>query len=318
MDSVSEGSIPVSDIEHSPEYQALLVAAAGKPERSMGESVIPAEPPNWTDVKNRALALITDPPHLAVLIQLVKSRTNVDGFTGFGESLKLIVDHLSSSWDDVHPLADQDDPDDPFYERVNLLRELSDEPAFIDAIYRAPLVSARAIGTFSRRDIEISSGKIPASEEELARCQEGLVRGAFAETDPDDLRATHAACVDIQSMCDSIKSLFDERAGDHGLLFTALQSKVAECQTQLEDYGAAILAALESESPEPAEELAAPASDTAEPVGAQTAGGATLTDRESVCATLDQIIVYYQRYEPSSPVPVLIQRARDMAAKSFF
>jgi len=33
---------------------------------------------------------------------------------------------------------------------------------------------------------------------------------------------------------------------------------------------------------------------------------------------LDKILAYYQRHEPSSPVPMLIERAKRLAPKSFY
>ena len=33
---------------------------------------------------------------------------------------------------------------------------------------------------------------------------------------------------------------------------------------------------------------------------------------------LDKILAYYQRHEPSSPVPMLLERAKRLTPKSFF
>jgi type VI secretion system protein ImpA len=33
---------------------------------------------------------------------------------------------------------------------------------------------------------------------------------------------------------------------------------------------------------------------------------------------LDKILAYYQRHEPSSPVPMLIERSKRLAPKSFY
>ena len=39
--------------------------------------------------------------------------------------------------------------------------------------------------------------------------------------------------------------------------------------------------------------------------------------REDVLAALDRILKYYNRYEPSSPLPLLLRRAKRLATKSF-
>ena len=43
----------------------------------------------------------------------------------------------------------------------------------------------------------------------------------------------------------------------------------------------------------------------------------TIRNRDDVVAMLDKICGYYERYEPSSPLPLLLQRCRKLAALSF-
>ena len=42
------------DLEYDPAFQAMLEAAAGKPERQYGDNIYPAEPPDWPTVHARA------------------------------------------------------------------------------------------------------------------------------------------------------------------------------------------------------------------------------------------------------------------------
>ncbi|MBN3807358.1 type VI secretion system protein TssA, partial [Paraburkholderia sp. Ac-20336] len=42
-----------------------------------------------------------------------------------------------------------------------------------------------------------------------------------------------------------------------------------------------------------------------------------ITDRQDVIRVLDKICAYYERHEPSSPVPLLLLRARRLVDKSF-
>jgi len=313
-------STSAADVENSPEYQALLVAAAGKPERSMGDSVIPAEPPVWSDVRKIARNLLTDPPHLSVLVHLAKAGMYLDGFKGLNESMLQLQSELSNKWEDVVPLADADDPDDPFYERVNYLRELADDPTFLASVQKIPLVEVRGLGGFSSRDIDIAAGKITGTEEDQARCQEGLIRGAFAEIDNAVLVETLEQITAVGSSCNELGALFDERAGSgHGLSFGALQQQVDICLKRVQEYGAANLesasSAIETATESPGSSMPGEPAPLLVSTATNPAG---LPDRPTVCASFDQIIHYYQEKEPSSPVPVLAQRARDMVTKSFF
>ncbi len=296
----------------------MLVAAAGKPERSMGDSVIPAEPPVWSDVKKIAAELLTDPPHISVLVHLVKASAFVEGFPGMHQAVGLLRDKLEQGWAEVLPVADPDDPDDPYYERVNYLREISEDPGFVSSLQRIPLVDVRGLGAFSLRDIYLSAGKITGSEEELSRCQDGLIRGAFEEVERDLLIQTVEALNGINSLCASLETQFDQQAGaEHGLSFSALSQQIGDCLDQLKTYAGS---RIESEPAEFAnnESVALESGQTlAEVVPPQTSGAA-LPDRQAVCQSFDQIILFYQHNEPSSPVPILAQRARDMVTKSFF
>jgi type VI secretion system protein ImpA len=42
-----------------------------------------------------------------------------------------------------------------------------------------------------------------------------------------------------------------------------------------------------------------------------------ITSRDDVIRALDKVCAYYKRFEPSSPVPLLVQRARRLVKKEF-
>ena len=149
----------MEEFESTPEFQAMIVAATGKPERSMGDSVIPAEPPQWNEVRSLARnQLATVDNHLALHVHLIKAEANLTGFSGFQKTLQATLQLIRERWDDLYPVPDLEDPEDMYYARVNLLHELSEQPAFLDSIHRLPLVSVRGIGEFSARDMDISAG----------------------------------------------------------------------------------------------------------------------------------------------------------------
>jgi len=50
--------------------------------------------------------------------------------------------------------------------------------------------------------------------------------------------------------------------------------------------------------------------------GGQAISG-EIRSREDVLRTIDKICEYYERYEPSSPLPMLLKRAKRLATKSF-
>jgi type VI secretion system protein ImpA len=57
----------------------------------------------------------------------------------------------------------------------------------------------------------------------------------------------------------------------------------------------------------------------AAPAGAVPAagGGGDVTSRADVARTLDRLCEYYRVHEPSSPIPLLLQRAKRLVDKDF-
>ncbi|MFK7996677.1 MAG: ImpA family type VI secretion system protein, partial [Granulosicoccus sp.] len=316
----TSASVIATEIESSAEFQALLVAAAGKPERSMGESVIPAEPPVWTDVRRRAKELLLEPVHVSVIVHLIKADAHVGGFTAMRESLQLLQDRLTGSWDSMLPVADPDDADDPFYERVNYLREVAEDPTFVNSLKSVQLVNVRGLGSFSARDIDIANGQLSASEEEQARCQEGLIRAAFEQVDESTLQDVAASLADTMHLTIGVEKYFDENAGsEHGLSFAPMRKLLEGIDEKFRAYaGSRLEASEQSVDVVESSEGTNPTELVNDVKGSSVGSGSKLGDRQSVTDALDQIIGYYQNHEPSSPVPILAQRGRDMVTKSFF
>lgn len=309
----------MEDFESLPEFQALVVAAAEKPERSMGNSVIPAEPPQWGEVRTLARNLAKSAPdQLALHIYLIQAETNVNGFAGFHQSLQSALELLQNQWDSLYPAPDLDDPDDMYYARVNLMNELSEQPVFLDAVHRLVLVSVRGIGDFSTRDIDISVGGIQGSDEEQARCQEGLIRGAFAETDKSELLKLSEILNTLPTMCSTIEALFADKTGQAGVLsLDRLCGRLEACRTRFNEYAGEYLAESITDTDTVVDGLS---NVDGIPTEARSAmlKASSLGDRAMVLASFDAVLKYYQDHEPSSPVRVLTYRAREFVEKSFF
>ena len=61
------------DLEGSPDFQALVIAATGRPETEINGHVTPAEEPDWGDVRERATALFGKTKDLQVAILLTEA-----------------------------------------------------------------------------------------------------------------------------------------------------------------------------------------------------------------------------------------------------
>jgi type VI secretion system protein ImpA len=295
-----------SNIEYDPAFGELERVARGTPERVMGDQTIAAEEPDWQDVRERSLALLQRTKDLRVAVQLLHAALKTGGLPVFAEGIALIRRFLGDYWDSVHPQLDKDDGDDPTL-RMNSLLVLNDRGGVVASLSRCPLVSSRALGRISLRDVRVASGEIsPHDEEESGRVDPALIAAAFLDGDFDELQANaqavEAALADLKAMNAHLLDKVGSQAPDLGALtneLTAVRRVLAEQMgrrtgTPVDDAEGAPAAA------------DAPASVPGE-----------IRSREDVIRAIDRICDYFQRNEPSSPVPLLLRRARRLVAKDF-
>jgi len=289
----------------------------------MGDSVIPAEPPQWKEVGRLAAELSGgEHHHLTVLTLQARANTNTNGFAGMQTALQVIQSTISSHWDTLMPLPDEDDPDDPYYARVNLLHELSEQPSFLDEVSRIPLISVRGIGEFSARDVAISRAQLEGSEEERERCQEALIRGAFQETESKALADALDQITGAAQCVKSIEADFQRQSnGTGGLSLAGLTDKVNECAEAYRYFAEEFIASAVAESANEATDTGAISASSEEAVQTATpvaVAQGSLTTREAVLNAFSQISHYYRQHEPSSPVMYLSMRGNSLVSKSFF
>lgn len=307
------------DLEYDADFLAMQQAAQGRPERAMGDQVIPAEEPNWKAVRQLAQALSARTKDLRVVVPLCRALLHTDGFRGLQKGLGLLGDLCARYWPDLYPQLDAEDDGDPTM-RVNCLLSLCGPATMLKSVREAPLVRARVAGSFSLRDTEVAAGRQPPPLDGPAPSAE-LIRAAFQEVPLADLQADAAAVQEAQRHLDLLARLLDDRLGgrapDLQPLGDALAAVAAEYARQLEARGAAAPQMGGSGGTDGAN--GGSSAGAAGPAGRSSTPGASMhiQSREDVIVWIDRMCEFYRRTEPSSPVPILLQRARNLVNKSF-
>jgi len=312
----------------------MRVAAAGRPERSMGTAVIPAEPPRWAEVRAHAAELDPAATHLEMLLTLARAALALDGFPGLADALGSLSAQLDERWSALWPVADEDDPDEPWYARANLLADFTADDAFARASLATPLVDVRGIGTFSARDLDVADGLVDADDEERARCQGGLVDGAFAEAPLESLTSTRDALDAAIAACGRAAAALDREIGAGGGVPMAELGKhldgvrarfVERAGTRLEadasasdGTGDAHPGVGDATAVADAHDVARLPSGASAPASSAAAAVPTLADHQAIRATLADVLGYYRRHEPGSPVAVLVARSLELVGSGFF
>ncbi|MDC7816726.1 type VI secretion system protein TssA [Pseudomonas sp. BLCC-B112] len=297
------------DLEYDAEFLHLERAAQGQPERSMGDSILPAEPPDWRSVQQQSLDLLARSKDLRITHFLLQSTLALEGLPGLATSLDLINGLLRDYWAELHPRLDADDDNDPTV-RINALAGLAADST-IGLLREAILTRSRTFGPVSVRAALNAAGLQHFSGESLGSDH---LAGALQDSDPEHLEAIRHALSSARSAAESIEKQVSEQVGSaSGVDLSALKQPLRLALQVLGQH-----APQTSESPvdEPAE---APANEAGNaPVApAATRISGEINSREDVLHSLDRLLAYYSRHEPSSPLPVLLNRAKNLVNADF-
>jgi len=304
-----------ADLEYDPAFLELERLSESKPEQQMGSTIVPAQEPDWKEVANRALPLFGKTKDLRIALKVTRALMHTEGLAGFASGLTLVRGIVENFWDGFYPKLDPEDGNDPTF-RVNILMGLCDGPMFIDRLRLVPLVSARSFGRFSLRDMAIASGEIPpaAGAEPPATSS---IDGAFNECPVPELQTTadvlHAAQESLKAIEGFVADKVGASSGTNFLnLANLLRSAEKILATQLARRGVGVEAAAGHVSS--VEGGSAPA-----PGATRTGPSLTgeINSRDDVIRVLDKICAYYERVEPSSPIPILLQRSKRLVSASF-
>jgi type VI secretion system protein ImpA len=253
------------------------------------------QPPRWLEVQKEALQLAARTKHLHLAVVLADCGLTLEGFSGFNEGLRLIRIWCENYWDNLYPLE----------VRHTLVDSLS-YPRFLTKPRRIALAKGPG-GTFSFEDYENALEDERSDNSEAAN-QARLVLGTF-QTHPRDQHAANL-CVIEQALENvrAIESIFEDRLPDE-------PANLMDLRDLLNRMAEAIrpMTTEPSSDTEEASEVegAMPAG-----VGRQAISG-SINTRQQASEQLESIARYFEKNEPSSPLPYLLRRARRCIGMSF-
>ena len=299
-------------MEYEPEFGTLERTAKRVPQQESGGAKIEAVEPDWRSVREESLALFERTRDFRVAVHLTKALTRIDGYSGLRDGLNLIHRLGTEQWDSVHPRLDEDDGDSTL--RCNAVQDLVNREGdgLLQAVLDAPFVSAKIAGRFALRDLKVISGDLPQKgDDDRPAPQRSLIDAAVREVEGDEVQVVADHVAECAAAVSSIQECFVAQVG-------------AVDAPDLDELGALI----DETGKFLAKQLAslglgeAPADDGSDRVGAVVGGGGQsisgeVRSRDDVVRMLDKICGYYGQAEPSSPVPMLLLRARSLVDKGF-
>lgn len=323
--SVEQLFLPVSGdspcgerIQSSQNLSALLIdleaAKQGDADRQSfsgkGTSVVEQSGPDWKSVKDIALRLCQHSRDLQVVSYLCMALLHTEGVSGFSNGLRLIHELLVRFWGCIHPELDPDEPpEEAALERSNILLELG-HANLVAMLRKHALVTSKLVGGFSLNDIQAAySDSPPPSAPKRTQ-----VEGVFAEVGLDATKVLCAAVTAASAHLQGIQDVFKQNAGPTSFPdFSKLTATLREIHSILDKKVRELSPIGEQQQSSVEEEVGVVVSDT-QPVVFSTG---QITNRADVTKAIEKVCEYYKTYEPGSPVPLLLERAKRLVNKEF-
>ncbi|MGD9369114.1 MAG: type VI secretion system protein TssA [Desulfobacteraceae bacterium] len=333
------------DISYDAVFLELERIAEGTAETQVGDYIQEGVEPDWKKICQLSLDLLERSRDLRLIIYLTAAMLRLEGISGLSNGLALLRALVEQHWDHLFPQLDPEDDNDPL-ERMNIIGSLSppatvmnDPMKFIPQLMGLPLCKPEdaRLPHMSLRHILLASGEIAPSETEEGDVPSmQLIDAAFEQTDLVTLKTTDRVigdCLEHLSVLDQVLTDYVgvSAAPNFNRLDRVLKQMRSKTAMYLErrGYPSSDRSSLNQTEAKTQNQLDMDTPNSKEPPmdtenqsdsglgsrGQQLSG--SITSNQEVLKALDMILAYYQQSEPSSPVPLLIKRAKRLVGKSF-
>ena len=257
--------------------------------------------PDWREIRDRSLEVLAQSRDLRVLAHLAAAGLHTDGLGAFGQTLEAAKTWLGTWWEAAYPRIDED-----AILRRNALNCLADRVAIVDGLRRAPLLVHRQLGIYSIRDIEIAQGHLTPAPEEQPRDASQL-DALLAALETESLQSVAGQVSAAIANFRAIEATMREHGGSEAAPdFSGPLQLLSRTKMVLDGQLAARAPA----------NAAGPAADGGDARPGVVRSGPIGT-RDEAMKTLDAVAAFFRANEPSSPVPLFIERAKRLVGKDF-
>ncbi len=296
---------------------------------------------DWSDVITQSADLAASGRDIRLLVIVVRALANADGFAGLEQGLDLLTASIDQYWDSVHPvLRESPSPREAATRRINSLFQLenTDNGLLCDLEFTTVL-SPRGIGAVTVGDL--CAGALSRSQAQ-AEMPQGLGDKEMAELlsrhdtrvnrvaaacraqaieRPEEMLALVQSVEAARAALARLEAALSARVQENGVgvSFKVLDKVLTRTLVPLQAAQAgAIPGTPATEGTDMADPApTAPAMNGAHPPPASGGIPGAVNSRRDVERCLDMIIDFYERTEPSSPIPHLARRMRKMVPMNF-
>ncbi|HYC56983.1 MAG TPA: type VI secretion system ImpA family N-terminal domain-containing protein [Candidatus Binatia bacterium] len=265
----------------------------------------------WRQIDEKVHEGLQQSRDLRLAVLSAVSLLNVEGLSGFARGIHFLRRYLEASWEYTYPPVDEDGAADA---RRNTLLNLTSYPRVLRPLHRCTLISQPGIGAFSAFDVDVAEGKAewPADETREAPSS-GAVGAAFEGAGEATIRELFTTADQLLEDLHGLARAFDQRASETGSPpLDRLLTLITRIRTIAKDRL--------PEEPQPVEEHALHNGNGAvpgEPIMVAAGPPGAVRTRKDAIAAMERVIRYFAESEPTSPVPLLLERAIRLADADF-
>ncbi len=271
--------------------------------RLFGSDIPLAADTEWREIRDKSLEALATSHDFRLLAHLAAAVVRLEGLIPFCTVLTVADRWLGENWDLVFPRIDED-----AILRRNALNSFADRMAIVDAVRRTPVLAHRQLGSFSLRDLELATGQLTAAETDANAPNSAQIEAIIAGADPAELAALADGLRAGMGALRNMVTTMQTRAGfESAPDFDPLLRPMSRIDKLLQDHAPAAAGAGTAAGSDP---------DGGSPAMA-TSLATEVNSRQDAIRALEAISAWFRAHEPSSPVPLLLDRAKRLVSKNF-
>ncbi|MER8826748.1 type VI secretion system protein TssA [Mesorhizobium sp. M0938] len=305
-------------------------------------------PIDWPAVLAKAEELRPHGRDLRLLVIVTRALANEYRLAGLADGLTLIAQTFDQHWATMHPaLRLGATPRDAALRRINALADLQNsQDGLLKDLRKLTFFAPRAIGPILGEDLEKGALDERVVLQEASSGLNATEKAALAGAHSQLVNRVRSACA---AQIDQAGAEMTSLVSDARAAIAALEAVEIALNARIEGSGATVpelkrflqrlLATLERNSvaggtpngaAKPVSAPAEPATSVRNGHGADTMGSVAsyaepgssglpdrISSRDDVVKCLDLVVAFYDRTEPSSPIPHLARRVRRMVHMDF-
>ncbi len=275
-------------------------------ERSISLSEGEADEIDWRATINLIVAQAQKTRDLWLAVYLMRAAAQSGNFELVVDGADFMAGLLEERWADFHPQLEEYE----FIGRKAPVESLTKLADFINPMNRLVLIEHPRLGRYTGADF-LAFAKKGANAPNF-----GMFRALIESSDTSDLEAVVGQFDRLRKAIERVDAVMTEHAeGDTSTNFDPTYEQIDALRKAV----AAQIPGFEQAAAEEGDSWASDSSTAGRPSGDESDRGFSggIGSRDDVMRALDAICVYYSRYEPTSPVPLALQRAREWISLDF-